>query len=162
MTPALTGRCAREIHFTHCIQTAKAEFVPMTNFQPSSPREVVFIISFLNFVAEMIMKLALFSCEISGIDICSDRNLSDLHYANNVVLLSKDSSKLHVFHRPLADCRGQLHSYIRNLFFSVDFSLLFSSRSFTVRRPFFLLSSCWADVVTKSRVCWCKVNGCTN
>lgn len=47
----------------------------------------------------MVIEEALSSCENSGIDIPSDSNLSDLEYANDIVLSSKDPSKLQFFSR---------------------------------------------------------------
>lgn len=47
-----------------------------------------------NFVIEMITKIGLSLCENSGIDIRSDRNLSDFEYAEDVLLLSEDPIKL--------------------------------------------------------------------
>lgn len=42
-------------------------------------------------------KIAPSPCEKSGIDICSGRKLSDLEYADNVILQSEDPSKLQIF-----------------------------------------------------------------
>lgn len=45
----------------------------------------------------MALTIAPSSCDSTNIDNCSDRKLSDLEYVYNVLLLSKDSSKLQVF-----------------------------------------------------------------
>lgn len=52
---------------------------------------------FFSTVINMVMEIASSSCEISGIDVRSNRKLSDLEYADDFVVLSGDSSKLHVF-----------------------------------------------------------------
>lgn len=46
------------------------------------------------------MKISLSSCKNNDIDICSDRNLSDLEYAEDAVLFSEDPNELQV----LLDC----------------------------------------------------------
>lgn len=51
-------------------------------------------ICFLNFVMEMIIEIALSSYENVGINICANRNLSDLEYADDFMLPSEYSSKL--------------------------------------------------------------------
>lgn len=43
------------------------------------------------------MKVAIFSLEDNDIDIWSQRIALDLEYTNDDVLLSKDTSKLHIF-----------------------------------------------------------------
>lgn len=57
-----------------------------------------------NLVIAMLVEVTVSSYEDSGIDVCTDRNLSELGYANNVALLNEGSSKLHVFldHRTIA------------------------------------------------------------
>lgn len=50
-----------------------------------------------NSVIEVATEIPLFSCENSGIHICSNRNLSDLEYTDDVVLCSIDPRKLQVF-----------------------------------------------------------------
>lgn len=40
---------------------------------------------------------SLFACENNGIDICSDRSLSELEYLDYIVLLSEYSSKMQDF-----------------------------------------------------------------
>lgn len=52
--------------------------------------------------------IALSSREYSGIDIYSDKDLSDLGYADDVVLLSDDTSKLQIFPYRLNDSIGKL------------------------------------------------------
>lgn len=42
---------------------------------------------------EMVIEMAVFSCENSATDICSDKNMSGLEYANDVMPLSKDPSR---------------------------------------------------------------------
>lgn len=75
----------------------------MVMFHSRSPCEFVFVwvaffhLTRFNFVMVMVMEIALFSCEISGVDICLDRSLFDLEYADDFVPLGEDSSKLHVF-----------------------------------------------------------------
>lgn len=59
----------------------------------------------------MAIKLVLFSCENSGIDICQDRNLSDSEYANAVMLLSKDPSKLQIHLNRLNDSVGMFEMH---------------------------------------------------
>lgn len=49
------------------------------------------------------MEIALFPCEESDVDICSDRNLFGLEYADDVVLLSENSSKIQVLLDRLSD-----------------------------------------------------------
>lgn len=49
---------------------------------------------------EITTQIALASCENNGTDMCSDRKLSELEYANDGKLLSEDPGKLHV----LIDC----------------------------------------------------------
>lgn len=49
-----------------------------------------------NLVIEMIVEIALSLCEDGDIDICSDKNLSDLQNKDDVVLLNEDPSKLKV------------------------------------------------------------------
>lgn len=92
-----------EIHLTHPIsmRTTEVKFVLTTMFHPNSPRELVFVrVALPRFlfciVIVMIMKMAVSSYEYSGIDICLYRNLSDLEYTTDVVLLSADPSKLQV------------------------------------------------------------------
>lgn len=55
----------------------------------------------------MIVEIALSSCEISGIYICSDRNLPESEHADDVVLLSYDSNNLQVFLDRLKDSLGK-------------------------------------------------------
>lgn len=43
------------------------------------------------------MQISLSSCDNSGANICSDRDLSDLDYTGTIVLLIEYSSKLLVF-----------------------------------------------------------------
>lgn len=43
------------------------------------------------------MKIALTSCANSGVDFRSTSRVCELEYAHDVVLLSADPSKLHVF-----------------------------------------------------------------
>lgn len=63
--------------------TNEADFAFMATFHPNSPQEVVsvgvasFRFSFLTFL-EIVMEIALFSCKNSGMNIYSDRNLSDV------------------------------------------------------------------------------------
>lgn len=66
------------------------EFAPTAKFHPSSLRESV---SLVNFVIEMVMEIALSSCENSSTDNCLDSKLSDLEYVDDVVLVSEDRSK---------------------------------------------------------------------
>lgn len=81
------------------MRTSETEFVFATIFHPSSSWEMMFVrvvpftFSFQLFI-QMIMEIVLSSCGNSGIDICSHRKLSDLEYADDVVLLPEDSSKL--------------------------------------------------------------------
>lgn len=56
-----------------------------------------------NFSFEVDIEVALSSCENSSIDFCSDEKLSDLQYAEEVLLLSKDSRRLSVFVDHLED-----------------------------------------------------------
>lgn len=46
------------------------------------------------------MGITLSSCENGDIDICPNKKLSDLRYADDVVLLIEDSNKLQI----LTDC----------------------------------------------------------
>lgn len=50
-----------------------------------------------NLVIVMAVEISLFSCENTGIGICSDRKLSGLDYAHNVVLLTEHPNKLQGF-----------------------------------------------------------------
>lgn len=52
------------------------------------------------------MKITLSPCKNSSIDIRSDRELSDLEYAEDIVLLSKDASKMPIFLDRLNDSAG--------------------------------------------------------
>lgn len=55
-----------------------------------------FLLIVSSFVSELLMEVALSSCDNSRIDICSNWNLSDLEYEVDVTLLSKGSSKVQV------------------------------------------------------------------
>lgn len=50
-----------------------------------------------NFVIEMSTEKALSSCENSDMGICPYRVLSNLEYANDVMLINTDPSKLQAF-----------------------------------------------------------------
>lgn len=52
----------------------------------------------------MMMDIALPPSDNNGIEICSDRKLPDLQYAENALVLPEDSSKLQV----LSDCRSDI------------------------------------------------------
>lgn len=54
-------------------------------------------LSSFNFVIEVGVKIALSSYENGNTGICSGKSLSDLECADNLLLLSKDSSKLQIF-----------------------------------------------------------------
>lgn len=56
-----------------------------------------------NFNIGVVMKKSLSSRANSGVDICSVKKLLDLRYADNFLLLSKDSGKLQVFLQHLSD-----------------------------------------------------------
>lgn len=60
------------------------------------------------------MVMALSLCENSGADIYSNRNLFDSEYANDVVLLSKDPSKLQVFLDRPNDSIGTFWIYLHS------------------------------------------------
>lgn len=45
-------------------------------------------LSLFNFFIEMLFGIALSLCENSGIDMCSDKNVYDLEYADAVIPLS--------------------------------------------------------------------------
>lgn len=69
----------------------------MVMFHPKSLREVgfaLFHLSFLNFIIGMCIKMVPFTYEDNDTYICSDRKLFDLKYVDDVMLLSKDPSKL--------------------------------------------------------------------
>lgn len=70
---------------------------------------MVFVkVALFNLSIEMVRELALASCENSGIGICSDGNLIDFQYADDVALLSENLSKLQVFIDRLDDTMGTL------------------------------------------------------
>lgn len=77
----------------------------MVIFQPDSPREGAFVTfpSPVIFNLDMLRRVALSLRENSGISICSDRKLCDLEYLNDVVPVSDDPSKLHIFPGRLND-----------------------------------------------------------
>lgn len=50
-----------------------------------------------NLVIDVVIEIALSSSDNSGISIGSNKNLSDLECADEVVLLNEDSTKLQVF-----------------------------------------------------------------
>lgn len=81
----------------------------MAIFRASSPLELMFVrvaanlLFPLNFTNEMGVETAPFSYGEIGIDICSDMELSNLEYADDVLLLSDDPSRLHIFIDPLND-----------------------------------------------------------
>lgn len=58
---------------------------------------------FFSFAIGIVTVAALSSYENGGIDICPNSNLSELEYADDVVLLSQDSIKLQVFLNHLID-----------------------------------------------------------
>lgn len=68
-----------------CMVIPKTEFGYMSIFRRSSPRKMVIVrFTFFHFnsVLEMSLEIVLPSCENSGIDIFSDRFLSELEFAN--------------------------------------------------------------------------------
>lgn len=56
----------------------------------------------------MVVEIALSSCTNSGVDVCSDRNLSGLKYMDDVVPLIGYLSKLQGFFGRLNDSVGVL------------------------------------------------------
>lgn len=102
---SLNTRYAKEIHFTHPVSVSEqlkpdrshddrlSEFIIRIGVHPGYLRS-----SFLfNFVFEMISKVAVYSCENSGTNICADKKLSDVEFVTDVVLLIEDSRKLQTF-----------------------------------------------------------------
>lgn len=78
-----------------------------------------------NFVIEIIMEIALSSCENSDTEAYSSGDLPELEYASGVVLLSRDSFKLPVLldclnnstgrfgmHSALFDCKTMLQHWV--------------------------------------------------
>lgn len=79
-----------------CARKVEAEFVLAINPHPSS-RDALFVrVSLSNSVIDLMMEIAPSSFENIGIDIWLDRKLSDLEYADEVVLSREDSSGLYV------------------------------------------------------------------
>lgn len=78
-------------------------------------------------------------CVNSDIDICLNRKMCDLEYAADVVLLSKNSSKMQVFFGNLNDSVGMFRISI--------------APSYTVPRPDRLKSSL---VPAGAKVRWCR------
>lgn len=72
----------------------EAEFVYTAVFYSSYSRELVFVavasFNFFNVIIEKIIKITISSRGNNGIDICSDGNLSDSEYVDDVALLSED------------------------------------------------------------------------
>lgn len=73
----------------------------MTIFGWDSPQVLVFVgvshFPLFIFIIGLVMKTGLFSCENSGIDICSDRKLPGLGYVDDAALLSETPGKLKLF-----------------------------------------------------------------
>lgn len=63
-------------------------------------------LSLFSLVIQVAMEIALSSCENNEIDICADSTLSDLGYADDIMLLGGDSIKLQVSLDHLNDSAG--------------------------------------------------------
>lgn len=59
-----------------------------------------------NFVIDLLMETALSGCENSGIDVLPSRPLSDLEYADDIVLFSEDVTKMQNLLNNLDRCAG--------------------------------------------------------
>lgn len=95
-----------------------------------------FTLSF-HFCHLVVMEIVVSSCENDSIDIWSDRNLWDLEYSDNFVLLTEDPSKLPVF----LDCLNDGAGRFGMRFAPSNCKMLQYWMGFTRSRPFLLLVS---------------------
>lgn len=57
-----------------------------------------------NFLIAIVLEMALYSCQYSDIDLCSDMDLSELEQADRTVLLSEDAGRLQALPECLKGC----------------------------------------------------------
>lgn len=126
----LSLRCVRKIHFTHqicALEQLKPSYCLWRSFirihhekwcsseWPTSGFRFIFVI-------EIIMETALLSCENNGLDVCSDRMVSNLVCRDDIIPLTGDGSTLEIlldrlkcnarWMVQLVQCFGQLNRLV--------------------------------------------------
>lgn len=93
--------------FVICMQATDSESMFTIVFHSIPLRDMAFVgaafLHLFSFIAELVMKIVPFSCKNNGNNIHPNRKMSDLEYADDVMVLGIDSSKFHVFLNRLGD-----------------------------------------------------------